>query len=364
MAEGIVRRHPTRGPGYAELRLPGAAAAVRDPRLRIYWEASAHPCLGPHGFQAAEAILHPEEAHAEGADLVLTLGPGICEHLETDTYDLVLIGLGNRRFVLPWVEIPRRPRQGRGTLLVGAREDGTRAVAMPDDDPEATVVAPPRTPAPPPTSSPEPPPPVDPPPIDPAAPTRRRNWPLALLLLPLLAAGGYWWWQHGQPVPPPEPPPGPVVPPLQVTVPSLPHPPAPEIPFACLDEARRPVAQQTAREIVARPECPVSAYVAIAAALQQAGRHDDALLLLERAAERGDAPAMGRLARLYDPNGFQPGQPFSAPDARQAALWYRNAVRAGDAGSEAPRAALHATLEQAAGQGDTLARLTLEDYWP
>ncbi len=369
MTEGIVRRHPTRGPGYAELRLPGAAAAVRDPRLRIYWEASAHPCLGPHGFQAAEAILHPEDARVEGADLVLTLGPGICEHLETDTYDLVLLALGNRRFVLPWIEIPRRPLQGRGTLLVGARENGTtmRPAALPDDA-DATVVVPPSVlqPAPAPAPPPEPPP-VDGPVIDPAAPVRRRNWPLALLLLPLLIGlGGYWWWQNRdeQPQPPPEPPPGPVIPPLQITVPNLPHPPAPEIPFACLDDARRPVAQQTAREIVARPDCPISAYVAIAAALQQAGRHDDALLLLERAAERGDAPAMGRLARLYDPNGFQPGQPFSAPDARQAALWYRNAVRAGDAGSEAPRAALRATLEQAAGQGDTMARLTLEDYWP
>lgn len=337
MAEGIVRRHPTRGPGYAEVRLPGAAAAAHDPRLRIHWEAGPRPCLGPEGFRVAEATLLPAEARAEGADLVLTLGPDICAWLETDTYDLFLPALANRHFVLPWVEIPRLPHERRGTLLVGARKAAPAAagpLAAAGEDETVLLRPPPVVPGAPAPS----------PAIDPAAPARTRNWPLLLLLLvPLLAAGGWWWWQRPAPAEQPE---------------------EPRVPAACLDDTATPVARQTAQEIVARPDCPLAAYVAIAEALQGAGRYDDALLVLERAAERGDAAAMGRLARLYDPEGFEPGRPFAAPDPRQAARWYRDAVRAGDAASAAPRAVLHARLERAAAEGDTMARLTLEDYWP
>jgi hypothetical protein len=81
MSEGSVRRHPARGAGYAEVRLPNAAAAVEDPRFRLYWEPHHNPYLGPQGWQAAEATLHPEEVTTEGRDLVMTLGPEVCEHL-------------------------------------------------------------------------------------------------------------------------------------------------------------------------------------------------------------------------------------------------------------------------------------------
>src|SRR4051812_50179339 len=103
MSEGSVRRHPTRGAGYAEVRLPNAAAAVEDPRFRLFWEPHHNPYLGPQGWQAAEATLHPEEVTTEGRDLVMTLGPQICEHLESDTYELIMPGLRDTPFVGPWV---------------------------------------------------------------------------------------------------------------------------------------------------------------------------------------------------------------------------------------------------------------------
>src|SRR3954469_17658838 len=71
MSEGSVRRHPSRGAGYAEVRLPNAAAAVEDPRFRLFWEPHHNPYLGPQGWQAAEATLHPEEVTTEGRDLVM-----------------------------------------------------------------------------------------------------------------------------------------------------------------------------------------------------------------------------------------------------------------------------------------------------
>ncbi|WP_149541235.1 hypothetical protein [Siccirubricoccus phaeus] len=389
MSEGSVRRHPTRGIGYAELRLPGAAAAVEDPRFRLYWEPHHDPYLGPNGWQAAEAVLHPEEAAAEGRDLLLTLGPEICEHLETDTYEVILLAFPNGRFVVPWVEIPRRPRQGRGTV-VGR---GTLQPATPAGSAGTPRPEPPRE------DPPEPEPRKSPPPVPEMVGEgeetstggstgtggdavtgdgttggdtvegggkdeeirRKPLWPwLLLLLLLAAAAGAAWWWFQPPPPPAPVPEPGP----RTETAPPPGPTPQPAQADACLGEGGAPAGQQSARDVAGRAGCQPADYVRIAEAMREAGRHDDALLLLEAAAERGVGAAMAALGRMYDPNGFRPGQPFNEPDARQAARWYRDAERAGEAGVAAPRAALRSLLQQQAQQGDSMARLTLEDFWP
>ncbi|MCO6417504.1 hypothetical protein JYK14_15235 [Siccirubricoccus sp. KC 17139] len=386
MSEGSVRRHPTRGAGYAELRLPGAAAAVEDPRFRLYWEPHHDPYLGPNGWQAAEAVLHPEEAAVEGRDLLLTLGPAICEHLETDTYEVILLAFPNGRFVVPWVEIPRRPRQGRGTVVgreaphqgvgtvggggatgggttgggttgggdavqdggvpggggttLGGTAGGGDTIGGGGTTGGDTITG----------GEAERPPP-------------KPLWPwLLLLLLLLAAAGGAWWWFRNPP-PAPVPEAGP-----RTEAPPSPAPPlatpSPGQADACLGEGGVPAGQQTARDVAGRSGCQPAEYVRIAEAMREAGRHDDALLLLEAAAERGVGGAMAALGRMYDPNGFRPGQPFNEPDPRQAARWYRDAERAGEAGVAGPRAALRSWLQQQAQQGDSMARLTLEDFWP
>ncbi|MCA3435222.1 MAG: VWA domain-containing protein [Roseomonas sp.] len=97
---------------------------------------------------------------------------------------------------------------------------------------------------------------------------------------------------------------------------------------------------------------------------QAAGRHDDALVLFEEAGERGHAPALTAVARLYDPIGFVAGRPFRAPDPRAAARYYRDAVQRGDAAAEAPRAALKTWLEEQARAGNGSAETTLREFWP
>ena len=98
---------------------------------------------------------------------------------------------------------------------------------------------------------------------------------------------------------------------------------------------------------------------------QTLGKHDDALVLFEESADRGYAPALTSLARLYDPTGFVAGQPFSTPDLRAAARYYRDAVQRGDAaGAEAPRAALRTLLEGQKGNGNSTAASALEEFWP
>ena len=197
-------------------------------------------------------------------------------------------------------------------------------------------------------------------------------------MLGLTGAGGAAWWFY-RPAPPvteerqaerpPEPVPTPTPPPVAPPDPPAPNPPAPEprradgpIPPAC-DGPAGPAAASTPRDIVRRPGCGTDAYAAIADGMRGAGRHDDALLLLEVAVERGSGAAMLALARLYDPGTFVRGQPFDAPDARQAARYYADAERAG-AEAAADRTRLRAALETRAASGDEAARITLGDFWP
>lgn len=102
----------------------------------------------------------------------------------------------------------------------------------------------------------------------------------------------------------------------------------------------------------------------IAQRRQATGRHDDALLLFELASDRGHAPALGALARLYDPATFTPGGALSAPNALKAAEYWKRAERGGDPGAAASRAALRQRLEAAARNGDALAAIALKDHWP
>lgn len=360
MSEGLVRRHPRLGAGYAELRLPGAAAAVADPRLRLFWENHHAPYLGPQGWQPAEAVLHPEEAAAEGEDLVLALGPEICNHLETDTYEVILPGLGNRRFVVPWVEIPRRALAGRAT--VGAQPRAPLVAAAPPE--EKPVAKPVQEEPPPKTGGDQSRMGSDPPPLEETRP--RPPWLLILLALLVVAggAGAAWhFWPRPQPVAelpavqpaPAEPAPAPGTAPSTATAPTAEQ--------LCRGDGP-PLGQQSARAIAGRADCPPGEYFGIATAMREAGRHDDALLMLELAAEKGSAPAMLRLAQLYDPASFRAGEALEAADPRQAARYYRDAERAGEAGAAAPRAALKTLLQQQADQGDPLAKLTIEDFWP
>jgi hypothetical protein len=119
----------------------------------------------------------------------------------------------------------------------------------------------------------------------------------------------------------------------------------------------------TPREVVAAaPDAP--GILLVAKRRQQEGRFDDAVALLEEAAERRQAEASFLLAQLLDPVGFVAGRPFQQPDAFQAARRYTEAVCGGHAAAEAPRAALRAHLEQRAAAGETEARDALAEFKP
>ncbi|SFK64265.1 SEL1-like repeat protein [Falsiroseomonas stagni] len=335
------------GEGCARLVLPGMAGR-EAPFVTFTREGFGADSLGPDGWQVAAGRLPPLESGAEGDDLVLVLGPEAAEHLEPGPVRLGIPALGIDQVVV-WPEIAPAQSGKRGGF--GANRPGQaqprrmpgRAAAAPPKpvESDATVVlrAAPRVEPPP------PPRPLDPPPIrPPEAPAQPSRLPLILLALILLAGGGaaaWWFW------PAPD---APVV----AAAPPTPAPPA--------APPADPTANATPAEIAAM-NLPPARVLEIGRA-RQANRPQDALLLIELAAEAGHAPALSALARLYDPATFTPGGALSAANPTKAAELWRRAEQAGDAGAAAPRAVLRQRLEAAARNGDTLAQLALRDFWP
>lgn len=330
------------GEGCARLVLPGMAGRMA-PAVTFTREGFGADSLGPDGWQVAAGRLTPIESTAEGDDLVLVLGPEAAEHLEPGPVRLGIPALGIDQVVI-WPEIAPAQSGRRGGF--GANRPGTaqarrapaRAEPKPRDE-DATVLLRPA-----PRVEPPPPPrPIDPPPIRaPETPTPPSRIPLFLLALLLLAgAGGAGWWFW------------PAAAPHQAALPAIPAAPA---------TPADPTATATPAEIAVMNLSP--ARVLEIGQARQAARPQDALLLIELAADAGHGPAISALARLYDPASFTPGGALSVPNPTKAAELWRNAERAGDTAAAAPRAILRDRLETAARGGDTIAQLALRDFWP
>ncbi|MGG5818611.1 hypothetical protein [Falsiroseomonas sp. HW251] len=335
------------GEGCARILLPGLGGRAMPNAVTFTREGFGADSLGPDGWQVAAGRIEPIEVTNEGDALVLVLGPEAAEHLETGPVRMGIPALGLDQIVI-WPDIAPAVAGRRGGF--GAQRRGEaqqrrvppKATAAPPAD-DATVIV-------------KPTPPVAPPPpqqeriLPPEAPRPNASrLPVALLaVLVLLAgagAGGWWFWPQIQAmVNPPAP---------QVAQPQ-PQPPA---------QPGDPTENATPAEIAAM-RLPPERILAIAQRRGAQGRHGDALLLMELAADQQYGPALAALARLYDPATFAAGGALSAPNAVKAAELYRGAQRAGDASVAAPRDALRQRLEAASRNGDAIAALALRDFWP
>jgi len=328
--------------GHARITLEG----VRAPSgggFRLVREGYSAANLGRRGWQVQEEKLVPVEIRQEGRDTILVIGPRLTRHLEP----------GPLVFLLP--------AAGLEASLFWPDDIDVYDGELP---PEPVIPREPEVaPAPPPIAAARPAPapaPAPPPREEVAAPARQEGASRAPMfagigLLLLVAVGGAAWWFTGSS---PAPAPTTVATPAPAPAPQAP-PPAPVT-------AERPWLERSdgmnLRDLVqSAPD--IAAIHAAALRRQAAGRHDDALVLFEEAGERGHAPALTAVARLYDPIGFVAGRPFRAPDPRAAARYYRDAVQKGDAAAEAPRAALKTWLEEQARAGNGTAETALKEFW-
>lgn len=326
--------------GHARITVEGVQVPS-DGGFRILREGYAAANLGRRGWQVQEEKLTPVEIRQEGRDTILVIGPRLTRHLEPGPL-VFLLPAARLEANLFWPddidvfdgELPPEPVMPR--------------------EPEVAPAPPPvaaAQPAPAPASAP-------PPPREEVAVSEKQegasSTPLfaGIGLLLLIAVGGaVWWFADSAPTPAPI---------------ATPAPPAPPAPSPAPATAERPWLERSdgmvLRDLVqSAPD--IAAIHAAALRRQAAGRHDDALVLFEEAGERGHAPALTAVARLYDPIGFVAGRPFRAPDPRAAARYYRDAVQKGDAAAEAPRAALKIWLEEQARAGNGTAETALKEFW-
>jgi hypothetical protein len=347
MTAAVITADPAQRGGYALIRIAGGASGLADPRFRLSRDGYEASVLGAGGWQVADALLRPLDAHADGLDLVLGVGPAVVDRLESGPVRLEVPSAGFDGPVF-WPDLPlSRGGQISTSIAVPAAAEprpppleGRQKL-----DPPVRPEEPPEPPRP----APRPPEPPEPA-LDGDTIRSRRLLPFALVGVLLLAvAGGGAWWALRQPSPTP--------PPVAERV------PVPEPAPLSNPPAQRDCAHGSVADVVGCAQDP-DAIFAVAQRQWDAGQSDEAVVLLQIASERGSGPAALRLAQLYDPNTFHAGGPIPQPNARQAAQYYRRAAEARQDAATAPREALRQRLQSDAEHGDTLAGLTLKDFWP
>lgn len=314
---------------------------------RLGYEA-AH--LAETGWRVPEARVLADRYELRDGALHLYLGPEVTEFLTPDDHvEIDVNGVGGSR-VLSWPAItPHYGGKAQGRRL-GARSATSASPSPPPPPPVPPEPAPvPLAPqaAPPAVEAVRPERMVDVPTERPAS----RFWLVALVLAVLVGVGAVAVYRY---VVAPRPGPQAAAP-----APVAGAPPAtPATPAAPATEGQRSV-----QDIVRAAANPGEIYDE-AQKFKARGDVQGMLLLLENAAEQGHARAMMDIARLYDPATFEAGKPFSHANPGQAAKFYRKAEAAGAAEAKPALDALHILLQKAAEGGDAEAKAALATYWP
>lgn len=302
--------------GHAELHLMRLGAIGEDIEICLALPSAGNQMhLDPRDetrpWGSAEFWFRPPLLRREGDGAVLALDPATTFHLRANQpYILALRDAAGQSAKAPLLgialRVPSTPPKGWGMAKPAAAPN-------PEPQPEPAPAAP--APA---VSATAPELVIEPRrPVAPPSAGKKGGAPLGLILgvVLLLAAigGGAWWWLNRSAAPVAEAPPAPA--------PATPAPAATP-PARTLDAARKALAADPA--------------AADALALDKehlAARDlDGAFLLFRAAGEKGNAEAAVLVGGFYDPATWsKETSPLPAPNADQAASWYRRAAEAGDA---------------------------------
>jgi hypothetical protein len=344
--------------GYARIIVAPLPLPAITPSIVIRREGFQEANLGYRGWQVREEQLMPTEVTALGDATALMVGPQVTRHLEPAPYVFEIPCLNIRNYLF-WPDdiddfdgdLPPERHHEREADDNAAHQmkAAVQEAEANEKEPKKEKIG--QTPGP------------------DAQRVKPNRQPLyvggGLLALLLIAAAAAWFafpefrpgMKTTQAAEPGSVPSAPTLPPPSSISPPPTHrePAAPEWPEGT-DEL-------SLVEVDERSPNAEAVYV-VAKRRMQAGKYEDALVLYEQAAKRGSVPALTALARLYDPNTFEPGKPFRNPDGRTAARYYKDAVAGGDVGASVPREALRLRLEGEARDGNGTAATALKDYWP
>lgn len=353
--KAIIAPDAARTPGVAVICVydaPGAGPAD----VAIYSGDGKY--LSASGWQESRVPL-PVDAHDDDSGcLRLQVGAAVVDNL--DKLERYLFMAGDQKCVLQIQDLVYSRMQGGDGMGHAASPAATPApqpVLLPDPEPE---------PAPMPAPAPDPEPEAEPSPLlagaplemdQPAAETAKEKkssgsllWIiLGLVLLALAAAAVWWFFLRATPPPPP-----PMAPQQEAPAGTEKAPAAPAA-MAPLQQARehlRGTADPATSLELARP-----------LRTPQAGNDesDAAFLLLEDAAQKGNAEAMFLVGQFYDPQSALPRGSIPA-DMSQAKHWYEKAKSKGAAEADKALAALRRHVEGEAAKGNAEASLLLREW--
>ena len=353
-----------RGPGNGIIEIFDAGS-VNDPGFTLL-RASDGKCLGPRGWQESETLLTPDAWDNDGGSLRLAVGSAVVDEVDNlDAYRISLRGVGSCALAvksLVYSHIAGGHGMGAATPVAPAPQP------VPTPAPEPVV------------ESPEPPLAFE----EPQQPVPQLETPLemntqqpdksggkgmlvALLVLALVAAGAAaWWFLLREPEKAPLP-----TPPAQTENASKPQntdqaqPKPAESPKQGADAAKPALTPLASAREQLRGQALPDVSLAMAKPLRKADANpeetDAAFLLLEDAAQKGDAEAMFLVGQFYDPASTLPRGSIPA-DLTQAKRWYDQAAQKAQPQA---KAALDKLKEYARGleaKGDAEARALLQNW--
>lgn len=349
---------PVRGPGYGIIEFDGAGE-VSSP-VFVLQRASDGKCLSSGGWQESESAVTPQDWSAANGSLRLNVGPEVVDELDSlDAYRITLPGYGACAMSVGKI-VYSNISGGQG--MAGGYRAPEAPATRPDPDPDPMPVTPPEeAPAP----DPAPIPAQTEPPLQMAqntVPSGNGSGKLMVLMaaIVLLLCAGFalWWFVLRTPETPPLP-----TAPEQPGASAAPSKPAPQGANGGATE-KSPLA--SAREQL-RGEALPDVSLAMAKPMRKMDASpeecDAAFLLLEDAAQKGNAEAMFLVGQYYDPTATLPRGSIPV-DMTQAKRWYDEALQKGQdkaqAQSSLDKLKEYAKAEEA--KGNTEARALLQTW--
>lgn len=348
---------PVRGPGYGIIEFEGAGD-VSSP-VFVLQRASDGKCLSSGGWQESETAVTPQDWSAADGSLRLNVGPEVVDELDSlDAYRITLPGYGACAMSVGKI-VYSNISGGQG--MAGGYRAPEAPATRPDPEPDPMPVTPPEE-APAPESEPEPIPAQSEPPLQMAESAESSSggsgkWIALIVAIVLLLCAGFalWWFMLRTPETPPLP-----DAPTQSGSLSAPAKSAPQGANGGAAE-RSPLA--SAREQLRGAALPdVSLAMAKPMRTMDASPEecDAAFLLLEDAAQKGNAEAMFLVGQYYDPTATLPRGSIPV-DMTQAKRWYDEALQKGQdkaqAQSSLDKLKEYAKAEEAKGNAEARALL-------
>ena len=355
-----------RGPGNGVIEIFDAGS-VSDPGFTLL-RASDGKCLGPRGWQESETLLTPDAWDNDGGSLRLAVGPAVVDEVDNlDAYRISLRGVGSCALTvksLVYSHIAGGHGMGAATPVAPAAPQPAPVVP----EPEPIV------------ESPEPPLAFE----EPQQPAPQQEAPLemntqqpeksggksmlvVLLVLALAAAGAAaWWFLLREPEKAPLPTPS-----AQTQNADKPQnsdqaqPKTADAPKQGADAAKPALTPLASAREQLRGQALPDVSLAMAKPLRKAEatpeETDAAFLLLEDAAQKGDAESMFLVGQFYDPASTLPRGSIPA-DLAQAKRWYDQAAQKGQPQARAALDTLKEHARALEAKGDAEARSLLQNW--